>query len=133
VSEALTFGATLERLLEVFLVIVVGAMLPVVWSWTGLAIGVALLVVVRPLAVQLALVRTPTSFAQRWLLGWFGVRGIGSVYYLAYALQHGAHADDTAFLVSVTVSVIALSIVVHGTSASPLLARYERSLHARTQ
>ncbi len=47
------------------------------------------------------------------MLGWFGVRGIGSIYYLAYALNHGlkTNAED---LISLVISIIALSILIHG-------------------
>jgi sodium/hydrogen antiporter len=128
VAEALSFGATLERLLEVLMVVLVGVALHSAWDTRAIGIALALFVVIRPLAAQLLLSGTPTSRPQRWLMGWFGVRGIGSVYYVSYALQHGVSADQATFLVSMTISVIALSIVLHGTSAQPLLSRYERML-----
>ncbi len=60
-------------------------------------------------------------------MGWFGIRGIGSLYYLSYALRHRP-ADDVKRLISIVVTIIALSVLLHGISGQPLLQRYERSL-----
>lgn len=127
VSETLSFGDTIERLVEVTLIVAVGIALADHWDPRALVVGGALFVVIRPLATLLGL-RTSVTHRQRWLMGWFGIRGIGSLYYLGYALTHGlrgALADD---VVDLTVSVIALSVVVHGISATPLLRAYERWL-----
>ena len=62
---------------------------------------------------------------QRGLLGWFGIRGIGSFYYLFYALNHGLLPPLAAQSVNLVLSVVALSILLHGLSVQPLLARYE--------
>ena len=62
---------------------------------------------------------------QRGLLGWFGIRGIGSFYYLFYALNHGLLPALAAQSISLVLSVVALSILLHGLSVQPLLAKYE--------
>jgi NhaP-type Na+/H+ or K+/H+ antiporter len=54
------------------------------------------------------------------------VRGIGSVYYLSYAITHGLDPETGRLLASVTLSIVAISVVVHGLSVTPLMARYER-------
>lgn len=59
------------------------------------------------------------------MIGWFGIRGIGSLYYLAYAHNHST-VPAAAQLAGITFSVITLSIVVHGSSATPLLTFYRR-------
>ena len=130
VAEAITFGDTAERLMEVLLVVIVGVALAVHWDPRALAVAAALFVVVRPVATHLLLAASPTTLPQRWLMGWFGIRGIGSLYYLAYALSHGAVGAGAAAVVDLTVSVIAISIVVHGITIHPLLAWYERRLHS---
>jgi NhaP-type Na+/H+ or K+/H+ antiporter len=53
---------------------------------------------------------------------------IGSLYYLTYALEKGVSGAIAAEVTAFTVSVVAISVVVHGVSAQPLLLRYERSL-----
>lgn len=127
VSEMVSFGNTVERLLEVMLVILVGVAVGSVWDWRAVPLSIALFVVIRPLAVIALLPGTRTTLLQRGLMGWFGIRGIGSLYYLAYALNQGLDAV-AAELVGLTLSVIALSIVLHGASAQPLLRFYEHRL-----
>lgn len=127
VSEIISFGDTAERLMEVMLVLVVGVCIAVYWDWRAIPLAVALFVVIRPLAVMLFLVGTPTNMTQRWMMGWFGIRGIGSIYYLSYAINHGLNENLTE-LAGLTLSVVALSIVIHGISSQPILDYYERSI-----
>ena len=131
IAEALSFGDTLERILEVLLVVLVGIALASAWSWPAVLVAALLFMVIRPLAARLLLIGTGTRNAQRWLLGWFGIRGIGSLYYLSYALNHGVSAADGVRLVPVVITVVACSIVVHGFSVTPVLRSYERSVKAR--
>jgi len=70
---------------------------------------------------------------QRGLMSWFGIRGIGSIYYLFYALNHGLIGTSSTVAVNLTLSVIALSIVVHGLSTQPMLGWYERRAGAKGQ
>jgi sodium/hydrogen antiporter len=133
VAETITFGDTAERLLEVLLVVLVGVLLSSHWDPRSVLLALMLFLVIRPLATLILLAGTPTSRAQRWLMGWFGIRGIGSLYYLSYALTHGFTGEAAGELAGLAISVVALSILVHGTSVPPLLARYERTLEdART-
>ncbi len=126
VSEAISFGNTIERLAEVFLIIVVGICVWNYWDWRAVPLALIFFFVIRPVATQIFLIKTPTGKWQRILLGWFGIRGIGSLYYLAYALNHGlkTNAGD---LISLVISIIALSILIHGLSAQPILRKYESS------
>jgi sodium/hydrogen antiporter len=68
-----------------------------------------------------------TSASQRGLIAWFGIRGIGSLYYLAYALNHGLGAEAAATMVALVLSAVVASIVIHGISVTPLMALYERT------
>ena len=128
VSETISFGDTAERLLEVTLVVVLGVGLATHCDARGIALGLILMLGIRPLAARLLLCVSPTTNAQRWLLGWFGIRGIGSIYYLCYALRHGVEGSSAAELSGLVMPVLALSVVIHGMTAVPVLARYERAL-----
>jgi NhaP-type Na+/H+ or K+/H+ antiporter len=128
VAETISFGDTAERLLEVLLVVLVGVLLSSHWDPRAVPLALLLFLVIRPLATLALLAGTPTTKPQRWLMGWFGIRGIGSLYYLSYALTHGFTGAEAGDLAGLTISVVALSILFHGTSARPLLARYERTL-----
>lgn len=130
-AETLSFGQTLERLVEFLLVLFAGVALVEHWDPRAAVIAAALLVVVRPLAVQLCLLGTPTRVPQRWLIGWFGIRGIGSLYYLAYAQAHGLSGSAADTVAGLVVPVVALSIIAHGISVSPLLGLYEAALERR--
>ena len=121
----LNFNEQLERLGELAVVVVVGAMLAEIEVlWAGIVSALALFVVIRPLATMLTLVRAPLSTRQRRFIAWFGVRGVGSVYYLAYALSHGVFAPVDRMLADITLVVVAASIVLHGVSVTPLMQRY---------
>lgn len=126
-AETISFGGTAERMLEVLLVTLIGAAVGRYWDPRALWLCLVLFVVLRPLATQLLLLRTRTSTLQRWLLGWFGIRGIGTLYYLAYALNHGLGPAARETL-NLALPVIAVSILVHGISATPLLTSYRKAM-----
>jgi sodium/hydrogen antiporter len=128
IAEALTFGHTLERLLEVLLVVLVGIALTQSWQWSAVLLAALLLLIIRPASTALMLRVGDISLGQRRLMGWFGIRGIGSLYYLSYALNHGVPDALALPLVQLVVTVIACSIVVHGITVTPVLAHYERGL-----
>jgi NhaP-type Na+/H+ or K+/H+ antiporter len=86
-----------------------------------------LLLVIRPVAVNLGMIGSATTPQQRAFIGWFGIRGIGSVYYLMYAIVHGVPAELASWLTGMTLAVVTTSVVVHGISVTPLMQRYERS------
>lgn len=128
-SAVLAFNEQLERIGEVAMVLILGAMLARV-SWTAqplLWLIPVMLLGVRPAATFLGLLATRTSLGQRAIIGWFGVRGIGSLYYLAYALTHGLRGDEAATVANITLAIVAASVVVHGISVTPLMARYSRA------
>jgi len=81
--------------------------------------------VVRPVAVYVGLLGTPVKGSQRRLMGWFGIRGIGSLYYLLYAINHDIERALAHQLLSITLAVIVASVVAHGVSVTPLMKRYE--------
>lgn len=127
VSEIISFGDTAERLLEVLLVVLVGICLAIHWDWRAIPLALVFFLVIRPLLTQLFLIKSPTGKIQRWLLGWFGIRGIGSLYYLSYALNHGLK-DQAEEIVALTISIVAISILLHGITAQPILDFYERRI-----
>ena len=124
-ANSLLFKEHLERLSELTLVLLLGGA-AVVWidDWRGWATALFLFFVARPVSVLLAL--GGGSARARTIIAWFGVRGIGSLYYLMYAINHGLPEPLARSLVGITVAVIMLSIVMHGTSVTPLLDRFWR-------
>jgi sodium/hydrogen antiporter len=90
----------------------------------GLLLAAALFFVIRPAATLLALLPARLSAGQRAFIAWFGVRGVGSMYYLAYALSHGADPAAARTIADMTILVVAASIVAHGVSVTPLMRAY---------
>lgn len=97
--------------------------------WEGALLGVLLVFVIRPLAGWAALAVHPRTCGldapERWVVGFFGVRGVGSIYYLAYAAGE-AHFADLPQLWSTVAFTIVLSVVVHGVLATPAMNLLER-------
>ncbi len=124
----MSFNEQLDRIGEMVGVVFLGLLLwsvpwvPQAWWFVPL-----MLLLVRPLSVALGLAGTRrTSAVQRRLIGWFGIRGIGSLYYLSHALNNGLPPAHAPTLVALTVAVVVSSIVAHGISVTPLMARYRR-------
>ncbi len=126
-AQSLVFKEHLERLSEMVLVLLIGGSLFLdSWSWRAVALAFFVFVVVRPVSVLAGLTGTGTPWTLRSLVAWFGVRGIGSLYYLMYAIQHGLPEGLALELMQLTLIVVTLSIFVHGTSVKPLLGRFWR-------
>jgi NhaP-type Na+/H+ or K+/H+ antiporter len=94
-------------------------------GWSGWLLAPLLLFVIRPASVMAALVRSGLPARERAFVAWFGVRGIGSLYYVAVALGAGVLSDAEALTVFwTTAACVIASIVVHGVSATPLSRRW---------
>ena len=121
------FNEQLEKLAELAIVLLVGAMLsyeaPSMSIWWFIPL---LFLVLRPLAVAVGTLGEPLKSRQRRMISWFGIRGIGSVFYLMFAIRHGVTGPLAQQLITFTLVTVAASIVVHGVSATPLMNRYLR-------
>ena len=119
------FNQQLEKVAELAIVLLVGAMLSYTEPWPDLWWLIPLLLVaLRPLAVFVGTVGEPMAPRQRWMTAWFGIRGIGSVFYLMFAIRHGVAGALAQQLVTITLLTVAASIVLHGVSMRPLMRRY---------
>ncbi|WP_029214825.1 cation:proton antiporter [Kallotenue papyrolyticum] len=131
-QAVLGFNEQLEHIAAVGVVILVGNMLTARYlTWEVFGFALLLVVVLRPLAVALGLLGSATNWLQRGLMGWFGLRGIGSVYYLMYAIAHGLAPEVAVRLVALTLTTVALSVVLHGISVTPLMRFYGRYMQHR--
>jgi NhaP-type Na+/H+ or K+/H+ antiporter len=126
VSEgSLVFKEHLERLSEMLLVILLGGTLFLnSWTWAAVGLSLFLFLVVRPVSVVAGLAGTGTPWKIRGLSAWFGVRGVGSLYYLMFAIQQGLPEPIALQLIQLTLIVVTLSILLHGTSVKPLLGMF---------
>jgi NhaP-type Na+/H+ or K+/H+ antiporter len=117
-----------EKFAELALILLLGSLVTIGGlaraGVSGWLLVPALLLVIRPAATAIAFVGSDLAARDRVFIGWFGVRGIGSLYYVAVALGLGilsAHEARTLFW-TVTACVL-VSIVVHGVTATPLARR----------
>ncbi|MBE1488810.1 cation:proton antiporter [Plantactinospora soyae] len=118
------FAEQVERLLTVLLLlllggaVVTGLLAPL--TWPAVAVALALVFVVRPLTGWLSLLGTPGRPAERWVIALFGIRGVGTFYYLAYATTH-AYFPGTDLLWATAGLAVIISVVVHGVAATPVM------------
>ncbi|HET9112544.1 MAG TPA: cation:proton antiporter [Burkholderiales bacterium] len=126
-AGSLVFKEHLERLSEVLLILLIGGTLFLdSWSWAAVGLALFVFVVARPISVLVSLTGSRSLWRIRGMTAWFGVRGIGSLYYLMYAIQHGLPQTLALKLIQLTLIVVTLSILVHGISVKPMLGRFWR-------
>jgi NhaP-type Na+/H+ or K+/H+ antiporter len=117
------FTLTIEKLAEMAVMLVLGTVLPLAafgeLALPLLAVVGGLLLVVRPLAAWIALLGSRATRNERIFIGWFGIRGIGSVYYLGFGLQSFQTPESRTLFATISAAIV-LSVVLHGLSSSYL-------------
>ncbi len=121
----------LERLLTVVVLVLLGGAvargLLAGLTWAEVLVAAAFLLLVRPVAGWIGLARGRTGPWERGVIAFFGVRGIGSLYYLGYALAEGDFAAEDRALWRIVGLVVVMSIVLHGVTAGPAIALLDRA------
>lgn len=115
-----------EQLLMAVIMILFGGTIagglfgPLTWEYAVAAL--ALVFVVRPLCGVVGLLGFERSWAERLVISFYGVRGIGTFYYLAFALNHAAFGDPDGIW-ALAGLVVLVSVVVHGVTATPVVEK----------
>jgi NhaP-type Na+/H+ or K+/H+ antiporter len=104
--------------------LVSGLMRPL--QWMDVAAAVAILLIIRPLGGMIALAGFKASTSEKMTLAFFGIRGVGSFYYLAYGLNHMELAGGER-LWAIVGLVALLSILLHGLTVTPVMRRLDRT------
>jgi NhaP-type Na+/H+ or K+/H+ antiporter len=131
-EAVLNFNNQLDRFAEVGLVVLLGALLRLEHLRPELLwLAPLMLLVIRPVAVAIGLAGEPMSGLERGMIGWFGIRGIGSLYYLMFAIARAVPSPLDEQLVSYVLVIVAVSIVLHGITVQPLVHFYERRSDTR--
>ncbi len=118
-----SFSSALEHSVTAVLLVLLGGAIPALLGyldWQHALLGVALIFIIRPISGMLALWGDPMSLRQRGVVAFYGVRGIGSIYYLAYAGGQLNLVDEGALWATVTFTIL-LSTIVHGFSAGSVV------------
>ncbi|WP_189497424.1 cation:proton antiporter [Algimonas arctica] len=92
------------------------------WRWTDLIIALALLLIVRPLAGWIAMIGFGCSKTERFKMAFFGIRGMGTIFYIAYAQTH-AQFDDIDAVWRIAGLCILISVLMHESLAGWLFNR----------
>ncbi|MFO1350043.1 MAG: cation:proton antiporter [Gammaproteobacteria bacterium] len=125
-ESVLAFNEKAEHIGEFVVLLFVGMiMAPYLLAPSQWGIIALLFLVIRPLAVAVNLLGSRANRIQRILIAWFGIRGLGSVYYLAYVIQHGLPDLIAEPLAEVVLTAVAVSVIIHGISVVPLMRGYE--------
>ncbi|PXX90321.1 cation transporter [Marinobacter vulgaris] len=124
-----------EQLLMLVIMIALGASIAggllAPLTWEAALLGVLLVLVIRPMAGLIGMVGTPwLSFRDRLIASFFGIRGIGCLFYLAYGLQEGKFLQAELLWATCAFAVV-LSVFVHGITASPIMQTRERRLNEK--
>ena len=85
------FANSIEHAITAILLVLLGSVMPALWpflDWTHTIIGFGLILVIRPVAGMIGLFGTALNLRSRAVVAIYGVRGIGSLYYLGYAATH---------------------------------------------
>lgn len=124
------FAESVDELFKVAVLVTLGAMLR--WSdfvAQGLPLVVfclLLLFVLRPGLSYIATLGGGFQMHHRLYWAWFGLRGIGSIYYLGYAINSGISADLARTLFTIVAATILFSSILHGLTVRPYLRRFEQ-------
>ncbi|MFJ6114513.1 cation:proton antiporter [Agrococcus sediminis] len=130
------FVEQIERLLTVAVLVLLGGAIArglfESLEPADILLVVILLFVVRPLTGWLGLTPGKTGPRERGVIAFFGVRGVGSLFYIAYALQEGDFPDGER-LWAIAGAVIVGSILVHGVAATPVMRYLDRVRERRAE
>ena len=119
------FSESLEHTLTALILVALGAALPGLWpylGWPEVIIAGALIFVIRPVTAWLALAGLGIDRRSRVVMAFYGVRGIGSIFYLAYAGHHVELVDEGSLWAIVAMTIV-LSTLVHGLTAAIAVER----------
>ncbi|WP_207433978.1 cation:proton antiporter [Sabulibacter ruber] len=123
------FTDQIERLLVVVVLMLLGGSLARglldALTWQGALVSIGFLLLVRPLAGYIGLLGVPVRTREKWAISFFGIRGIGSIFYLAFALSK-ARFENPEEIWAVAGFTILLSIFLHGVLATPIMRHLDR-------
>ena len=122
------FASSIEHAITAILLVLLGSVMPTLWphlDWSLTIIGFGLILVIRPVAGLIGLLGSSLSLRARAVVSIYGVRGIGSIYYLGYASTHVDFIDEAQLWAVVAFTIFA-STVIHGLTATATVEALDR-------
>lgn len=134
-TEMHDFVTQIEHMLMVVLLIVFGGSLVRGLldhlTWTGAFVGLVFLFIIRPVSALIGMIGVKVSLHEKLAISFFGIRGIGSFFYLSFALDKIDFADaDTLW--SVVGFIVMVSIVLHGVTANHVMGYLDWNRRKKT-
>jgi NhaP-type Na+/H+ or K+/H+ antiporter len=125
-----SFSESIEHAVTAIILVFLGGTIPLLLpylDWSHAILGLALIFIIRPAAGMVSLVGTDFSWRQRGVVAFYGVRGLGSIYYLAYAAGQIEFIDEGPLWATVAFTIL-VSTLVHGFTAGSVVwaATHER-------
>jgi len=128
-SSMLHFAEETEKLLvALWTIFFGGAVVSGILSYTdfsGIITSLVIVLVLRPIFGYTAMLTTDFSRSKKWAISFFGIRGIGSFFYLSYALIHGSFTEYEE-LFGIVSYVILFSILIHGLTSLHVIDYFKR-------
>jgi len=125
-EPSLNFISNIEKFLIIFWMIFFGgSIMAGILNYNTLSSVIFcffLVLIARPILGFMSLWKTGLSYKERFFISSFGIRGIGSVFYLTYAVKHGDFENINS-VYAIVALVILISIVLHGLTAKRLLRK----------
>ena len=139
----LEFIEQVEKLLEIGTILLLGTILlyqPMVnFAPQSILTILLLFFLIRPIGVFLSTIGKKTIYPhrqkfypqKRWIFGWFGIRGVGSLYYLAYAFDNGLKGELAEQIAWITYTTVVVSVLLHGITATPSMNWYNKNIASK--
>ena len=124
------FSVTMEGVMEGILMLIIGGYLvfgvlsPL--TFPMIAVSLAIIFLVRPISGLIAFTGSGLTKHNKWAISFFGIRGIGSMYYLAYGI-YMADFPQSDELWAITIFIVVVSVIIHGFSAKPIMERIAKN------
>ena len=127
------FAEQIERLIIPLLLVILGVFIFQgifkQLNWQEVSLALIFLLIIRPISGVIGLIGSRTGSYDKWIISLFGIRGIGSFYYLAYAVNHSHYFGYYGHqLWRISVLIVLISIIFHGMSASMVFYRFSNPL-----
>ncbi len=134
-SELHDFADETERLVMMVLLVLFGGMLTggellSDIGWTNILVAALVLLVIRPVIGYLGLVGVDRPPLEKFVIAFFGIRGLGSVYYLAFGLNHGDFPMQHTLWETLGLIVLG-SILIHGLTVTPIMRHLSRRIYGK--
>ena len=126
------FAEQLERLLMMVVLVMFGAALTSLLAsltWASVVYALLAIFAVRPIVAWFSLAGANCPPTERMAISFFGIRGIGSIYYLAYAFRKEAF-EQTDLVWSTVALIVLISVVLHGATVTPVMKLLDRRREA---